>query len=161
MISLVFRIVLILCSVFTFTYMVQKIRGAKLQIEHAIFWIMFAFLLIVISVFPELAICDNSCDIFLTIWGTPFYATYFKHTVAYLYTKKPDSFRCPTPFTHHSSSSLILFFADHDKLHLQPNHSTKIINFTIYGHFLIAYLISGLVIIMPISTPILIPLGNV
>ena len=56
MISLVFRIVLILCSVFTFTYMVQKIRGEKLQIEHAIFWIMFAFLLIVISVFPELAI---------------------------------------------------------------------------------------------------------
>lgn len=57
MISLVFRIVLIVCSISTTYFMIKKIRNSKLQIEHAIFWLMFAFLLIVISVFPQLTIC--------------------------------------------------------------------------------------------------------
>ena len=58
MISLVFRIALIVCSILTTVFMIKKIRNSKLQIEHAIFWLMFAFLLIVISLFPQ-----------LTIWG--------------------------------------------------------------------------------------------
>ena len=56
MISLVFRIALIVCSILTTVFMIKKIRNSKLQIEHAIFWLMFAFLLIVISLFPQLTI---------------------------------------------------------------------------------------------------------
>lgn len=65
MISLVFRIALIVCSISTTIFMIKKIRNSKLQIEHAIFWLMFAFLLIVISVFPQ-----------LTIWGAKLLGIY-------------------------------------------------------------------------------------
>lgn len=65
MISLVFRIVLIVCSISTTYFMIKKIRNSKLQIEHAIFWLMFAFLLIVFSVFPQ-----------LTIWGAKLLGIY-------------------------------------------------------------------------------------
>ena len=65
MISLVFRIVLIVCSISTTYFMIKKIRNSKLQIEHAIFWLMFAVLLIVISVFPQ-----------LTIWGAKLLGIY-------------------------------------------------------------------------------------
>ena len=37
MISLVFRIALIVCSILTTVFMIKKIRNSKLQIEHAIF----------------------------------------------------------------------------------------------------------------------------
>ena len=63
MISLVFRIALIVCSILTTVFMIKKIRNSKLQIEHAIF--MFAFLLIVISLFPQ-----------LTIWGAKLLGIY-------------------------------------------------------------------------------------
>ena len=65
MISLVFRIALIVCSILTTVFMIKKIRNSKLQIEHAIFWLMFAFLLIVISLFPQ-----------LTIWGSKLLGIY-------------------------------------------------------------------------------------
>ena len=58
MITLLFRFVLIICSLFTFCFMIKKIRNSKVQIEHAIFWLMFAFVLIILSVFPQ-----------LTMWG--------------------------------------------------------------------------------------------
>ena len=58
MISLVFRCALIICSVLTSTFMIKKIRNSKLQIEHAIFWLLFAFILIILSIFPQ-----------ITIWG--------------------------------------------------------------------------------------------
>ena len=58
MISLVFRCVLIICSVLTAAFMIKKIRNSKLQIEHAIFWLLFAFILIILSIFPQ-----------ITIWG--------------------------------------------------------------------------------------------
>lgn len=38
--------------------MIKKIRNSKLQIEHAIFWLLFAFILIILSIFPQ-----------ITIWG--------------------------------------------------------------------------------------------
>ena len=66
MISLVFRIALIVCSILTTVFMIKKIRNSKLQIEHAIFWLMFAFLLIVISLFPQLTISSTNF-IFLVI----------------------------------------------------------------------------------------------
>ncbi|MCI8280135.1 MAG: DUF2304 domain-containing protein [Lachnospiraceae bacterium] len=50
--SLVLRIVLIAASLLTTLYIMKKIRNSKAQIEDAIFWILLAFMLIVISIFP-------------------------------------------------------------------------------------------------------------
>ena len=58
MISLVFRCALIICSVLTSTFMIKKIRNSKLQIEHAIFWLLFAFILIILSIFPQITIWE-------------------------------------------------------------------------------------------------------
>lgn len=48
------RICLILVSVITLLYMMKKIRNSKLQIEYSLFWIIFAGLLIIISIFPQI-----------------------------------------------------------------------------------------------------------
>jgi hypothetical protein len=40
----------------TAAYMLKRIRQSKLQIEHAIFWLVFAGILVVLSLFPGLAI---------------------------------------------------------------------------------------------------------
>ena len=50
----VFRIVLIVVSLLSTYYILKKIRQSKLQIEYAIFWIVFAGVLVIISVFPWL-----------------------------------------------------------------------------------------------------------
>ena len=50
--TLVLRVLLIAFSLLTFLYMVRKIRQSKLQIEYAIFWIVFSFILIFMSLFP-------------------------------------------------------------------------------------------------------------
>ena len=52
--SPVFRIILIVVSLLTTFYILKKIRQSKLQIEYAIFWILFAGVLIVFSLFPWL-----------------------------------------------------------------------------------------------------------
>ena len=56
MITMVFRIVLIIISIGTAYYMLKKIRQSKLQIEHAIFWLIFSAVLVLLSIFPGLAI---------------------------------------------------------------------------------------------------------
>lgn len=48
------RICLILASIITLLYMMRKIRHSKLQIEYSVFWIIFAALMIVISIFPQI-----------------------------------------------------------------------------------------------------------
>ena len=50
----VFRIILIVVSLLTTFYILKKIRQSKLQIEYAIFWILFPGELIVFSLFPWL-----------------------------------------------------------------------------------------------------------
>lgn len=50
----VFRIILIVVSLLTTFYILKRIRQSKLQIEYAIFWILFAGVLIVLSLFPWL-----------------------------------------------------------------------------------------------------------
>ena len=50
----VFRIILIVVSLLTTFYILKKIRQSKLQIEYAIFWILFAGGLRVFSLFPWL-----------------------------------------------------------------------------------------------------------
>lgn len=52
--SVVFRILLIVMSVLTTCYILKKIRQSRLQIEYAIFWMLFAFGLIIMSLFPWL-----------------------------------------------------------------------------------------------------------
>ena len=54
--SLFFRIILILASVATLLYMVRKIRQSKLRIEDSLFWIVFAFVLVILGAFPQIAI---------------------------------------------------------------------------------------------------------
>lgn len=56
MLSLVFRIVLIVISIGTAAYMLKKIRQSKLQIGHAIFWLVFSGILVILSLIPDLAI---------------------------------------------------------------------------------------------------------
>ena len=52
--TLVFRLILIAASLLTTYYILKRIRQSKLQIEYAIFWLVFAGILVVFSLFPEL-----------------------------------------------------------------------------------------------------------
>lgn len=56
MISTVFRCVLIICSVLTVFFMIRKIRQSKVQINYAVFWIIFSGCLLLFSIFPEISI---------------------------------------------------------------------------------------------------------
>ena len=56
MISMAFRIVLIIGSFCTAAFIVKKIGRPTLQIASAIFWLIFAGILVVLSIFPEIAI---------------------------------------------------------------------------------------------------------
>lgn len=49
------RASLILASVLTMILMMHKIRRSKVQIEDALYWVFFSFVLIVLSVFPRIA----------------------------------------------------------------------------------------------------------
>lgn len=54
--GLILRLILIVASLITTLYILRRIRHAKLQIEYAIFWLLFAGMLLVISIFPNLMI---------------------------------------------------------------------------------------------------------
>ena len=54
--SLVLRCLLIIVSLFCCIWIISKIRKAKARIEDSLFWFFFAIILIVLSVFPEVAI---------------------------------------------------------------------------------------------------------
>lgn len=53
--SLAVRIVLVFVSLLSTIEMMKKIRESKLQIEYAIFWIIFAGMILILAIFPELA----------------------------------------------------------------------------------------------------------
>lgn len=55
MMTLMLRVLLIIISLGTFLLMMRKIRHAKVQIEAAIFWVIFALMLVVFSIFPPIA----------------------------------------------------------------------------------------------------------
>ena len=50
--SVELRVLLIVISILTLGFIIKKIRQSKLEIEYAIFWIVFSFLLIILSIFP-------------------------------------------------------------------------------------------------------------
>lgn len=51
----VLRIILIIACFLTCYYTLHKIRKSQMQIEDSIFWILFSIVLVVISVFPNIA----------------------------------------------------------------------------------------------------------
>lgn len=53
--SLMLRLVLVVVSIVTFLIIIKRIRQAKVQIETSLFWIVFAAILLLISIFPEIA----------------------------------------------------------------------------------------------------------
>ena len=66
--SLVFRIILIVVSLLTTFFILRRIRQSKVQIEDSIFWIVFSFLLIILSVFPQIAdFCSSLLGIYSTV----------------------------------------------------------------------------------------------
>ena len=54
--SLILRIVLIVVSLFVTAFVIRKIRKTQLHIDDAIYWIFFALILVLLSIFPEIAI---------------------------------------------------------------------------------------------------------
>ena len=54
--SIVLRIALILVSFLVVVFVLKKIRKTQLHIDDAIYWIISAGLLLIISIFPQIAI---------------------------------------------------------------------------------------------------------
>ena len=54
--NIIFRIVLVVTSVVSLGFVLWRIRKSQTQINDAIFWIAFMLALVVISVFPGIAI---------------------------------------------------------------------------------------------------------
>lgn len=52
--SVILRVLLIGISIITLLSMMRKIRKSRLQIEYAIFWVIFLGILIVLAVFPQI-----------------------------------------------------------------------------------------------------------
>lgn len=56
MMTLTLRILLCIMSVLTCSWIIQRIRKAQAKIEDSVFWILFAGLLIIMSIFPQLVV---------------------------------------------------------------------------------------------------------
>ena len=56
----VLQILLIIISVMTFAYIIVNIRKSKVKLESLIFWIIFGLMLVVLSVFPKIAMFASS-----------------------------------------------------------------------------------------------------
>ena len=54
--SFTLRILLIVVSLFSIIYVVKKIRSAKLRIDYSIYWILVSGLIIILALFPQIAI---------------------------------------------------------------------------------------------------------
>lgn len=50
--TLALRITLVIVSFLTLLYIIRKIRASKLRLEDSLFWLCFAVLLLVVSIFP-------------------------------------------------------------------------------------------------------------
>ena len=53
--TVILRCVLIVVSILLTFFVLKKIRQSKVKIEDSIFWVMFALLMVVFSIFPGLA----------------------------------------------------------------------------------------------------------
>lgn len=52
--SIILRIALIAASAVMMGFMLKRIRHSKLQIEYSIFWILFSFMIFILSIFPQI-----------------------------------------------------------------------------------------------------------
>ncbi len=52
--TIALRVTLILVSLITFVFIARKIRSSKVKLEDSMFWICFAALILVFSLFPQL-----------------------------------------------------------------------------------------------------------
>ena len=50
------RVLLIVGSILTCIYVLSKIRKSKMRTENSLFWIMFSFVLVILGLFPGIAI---------------------------------------------------------------------------------------------------------
>ena len=67
MMTMTLRVALVLVSVGTFYLIMRKIRQSKVQIESAIFWIVLAVVLVIYSIFPQVAdLCARLLGIYAT-----------------------------------------------------------------------------------------------
>lgn len=65
--TLEFRIILIVASILTAMVILSRIRKSKVRIEDSIFWILISGIILVISVFPQVADAVTSAlHIYLT-----------------------------------------------------------------------------------------------
>ena len=64
----IFRVILVIVSLLTMSFMMRKIRQAKVQIEAAMFWVIVALILVVFSLCPAVA---DACARLLGIYSTP------------------------------------------------------------------------------------------
>ena len=71
----IFRIILIIVSLLTMSFMLRKIRQAKVQIEAAMFWVIVALILVVFSLCPAVA---DACARLLGIYSTPNFLFLFR-----------------------------------------------------------------------------------
>lgn len=53
--TITLRVVLVIISLLTFIYVGRKIRKSQMQLEAAVFWIIFSILITVLSIFPQIA----------------------------------------------------------------------------------------------------------
>jgi len=54
--NILFRILLIVVSTIVLFFVIRKIRKSQVHIENTIFWILFMFGLVIISIFPGIAV---------------------------------------------------------------------------------------------------------
>ena len=54
--NIIFRILLLCISTGTLCYVFKKIRSAQVQISSTVFWILFMFVLVIVSIFPGILI---------------------------------------------------------------------------------------------------------
>ncbi len=52
--TLALRIILIVVSLLTLVFIAKKIRNSKVKLEDSIFWICFAALIFILSLFPQI-----------------------------------------------------------------------------------------------------------
>ncbi|MCR5624749.1 MAG: DUF2304 domain-containing protein [Lachnospiraceae bacterium] len=54
--SVCLRVLLVVVSVFATIYAVRKIRQSQMKIENAIYWFSLAIMILILSIFPQIAV---------------------------------------------------------------------------------------------------------
>lgn len=52
--SIVLRVILVLCCVATCIYIARRVGNSKMKVEESIFWIVFSVILVLISIFTKI-----------------------------------------------------------------------------------------------------------